>query len=140
MDVPIIPCGITYINKDKWRGQVVVQYGQPIMLSKERLEHFRADKKSEVKKLTDEMEHILYSLTLNSPDWETMRLLHAARRIYFGDQHMTVAEYVEITRRFSQFYMKSKDHPDVQNLRKDIATYQDKLDELHLKDVHVGDL
>lgn len=114
-DVPLIPCGIVYLNKDRWRSPVVIQYeffsidffdlfgryGKPIYLTKERLEAYRyanvpklncciknfcyrQDPKKEVKNFTTEVEHVMYQLTLNSPDWETMKLAHAARRLYMG--------------------------------------------------------
>ena len=75
------------------------RFGKPLYLSQKDLEEYRADKKSAVKKLTKQMEEVLWSLTLNSPDWETMRLLHLTRRIFMGDTKTGLAEYVEITRR-----------------------------------------
>jgi len=50
---------------------------------------------------------------------------------------MNVAEYVEITKRFADFYTKTKDDPDVKDLRKDVQDYQNELDHLHIRDRHV---
>jgi len=101
IEVPIQPCGITYLNKDKWRSQVVIQYGIPFTISKDRLEEYRKDKKAAVKQLTSEMEQLLYTITLNTQDWDTMKIIHVARRIYMDNTSITLPEYVEVTRRFS---------------------------------------
>jgi len=79
----------------------------------------------------------MYQLTLNTPDWDTMKLAHAARRLYMADVTLSLPEYVEVTRRFSDFYNKSKGDQKVEELRADIATYQEKLESLHLQDSQV---
>lgn len=67
-------------------GFVFCSYGKPVQLDRARLDAYRRNPRQEVKQLTQELEHILYSLTLNFPDWETMRLIHAARRYCQQDQ------------------------------------------------------
>jgi hypothetical protein len=49
--------------------------------------------------LTAELEEVLYSVTVNSPDWESLKAIHAARRIYMEGTLLSLAEYVEVTRR-----------------------------------------
>jgi len=136
MDIPIIPCGITYITKHKWRSQVVVHYGAPVY-GTERLAEYREDPKKAVKKFTGELQKIMYSLTVNAPDWETMKVIQMARRIYMGNTKYDVAEYVEILRRFAVFHETLKDTPAVKDLTKEIQSYTDKLHHLHLRDAHV---
>jgi hypothetical protein len=41
--------------------------------------------------------------------------------------------------RFSDFYSKAKDKEEVQQLKNELAAYQERLDKLHLKDYHVRD-
>lgn len=135
--VPIIPCGINYISKDRWRSQVVIHYGKPIIINKERLDAFRKDKKKAVKTLTKELEVILKSLTINAPDWETMKLLKTTRRIYMSDTNMSLAEYVQVNQKFCDVYTMLENDSKVQELRKDIKEYQDSLDRLHLRDSDV---
>jgi len=137
MDIPVVPCGISYITKHKWRSQVVVHYGAPVILGKERLAEYRQDPKKAVKQFTGELQNILYSLTVNAPDWETMKLLQIARRIYMSNTEYNVAEYVEVLRRFSVVHDKLKDTAAVQELKTDLQVYHDKLHHLHLRDAHV---
>jgi len=140
IEVPILPCGITYLNKDKWRSQVFIQYAKPFTISKELINKFKIDKKNAVKNLTTELEEVLYSVTLNSEDWETMKLVHVARRIYMDGKIVTLPEYVEVTRRFASVYEKLKDNPEVQKLRNDLKEYQIKLERIHLRDFHVREI
>ena len=73
-------------KKEKLKNNLLGRYGKPIYLTKERLSAFRNDPKSEVKKFTQELEQVMYQLTLNSPDWETMKLVHTVRRLYMGGE------------------------------------------------------
>jgi glycerol-3-phosphate O-acyltransferase/dihydroxyacetone phosphate acyltransferase len=122
----------------RWRLTIIYRYGKPINLSSAQLRHFKEDPKAAVKKLTEQMEQILYSLTLNTPDLLTMKLAHTVRRIYMGDTPLSLAEYVEVTRRFAHFYANSQDDPTVKALKEDVQKYQQKLDSLYLKDNHVS--
>ena len=148
-DVPVVPCGITYLNKNRWRSQVVIHYGRPMRLTNEMYQRWKRNPKIEVKNLTagrkkktlsflflfderklsdsylfffwwKDLERSLYSLTLNSPDWETMKgseivlscsvifvsetyffplpVLQAVRRIYF-QRNLSLPQYVEVMRR-----------------------------------------
>jgi glycerol-3-phosphate O-acyltransferase/dihydroxyacetone phosphate acyltransferase len=113
-----------------------ISYGKSVLVTKEKLEAFRKNPKEEVKKLTQELEELLLHMTVNAPDWDTMKIIHTARRIYMSDTSSTLglADYVEVTRRFSEFYLKAQDDENVKKLREDIKTYQEKLEQLHLKD------
>jgi 1-acyl-sn-glycerol-3-phosphate acyltransferase len=67
--VKIIPVGITYSTKNRWRSEVVVEYGEPIIRTLDDLEEFQKEPKVVVKKLTDEIAKGVESSTINSPDW-----------------------------------------------------------------------
>eukprot|EP01114_Cavostelium_apophysatum_P012277 TRINITY_DN2728_c0_g1_i1.p1 TRINITY_DN2728_c0_g1~~TRINITY_DN2728_c0_g1_i1.p1 ORF type:complete len:501 (-),score=85.57 TRINITY_DN2728_c0_g1_i1:768-2270(-) len=135
--VPIIPCGLPYISKNRWRCKVVIQYAHPVSITREQLEEFRRDPKMAVKKFTAQLEQVLLSLTVNTEDWETMKIVHAVRRLYMSDTSMNLAQYVEVTRRFADFYSRSKDNKEVKELRVAIQNYQDQLDDLQIRDQHV---
>jgi hypothetical protein len=47
VSVPVVPCGLSYINKHKYRSHVLVEYGKPLFL-----DHSIADKKEQVRDLT----------------------------------------------------------------------------------------
>lgn len=84
--------------------------------------------------MTTQLETILTNLTVNSPDWETLKLINAARRIYMGDTPLGLAEYVEVTRRFTEVYSSIGDKEEVKAIRKDLTEYQEKLEKLRITD------
>eukprot|EP01117_Protostelium_nocturnum_P018553 TRINITY_DN7785_c0_g1_i1.p1 TRINITY_DN7785_c0_g1~~TRINITY_DN7785_c0_g1_i1.p1 ORF type:complete len:478 (-),score=156.24 TRINITY_DN7785_c0_g1_i1:34-1467(-) len=131
-DIPVIPCGITYINKSRWRTQMVLNYGPAINCDADMLQDFRSEPKQTVKRLTLKMQEELWKLTLNGDD-EILRVAHAARRICIGDAPVSVTKYVEFSRRFVTFFGTGRD-PKVMQLNKEIQEYQNQLDKYHLKD------
>eukprot|EP01121_Diplochlamys_sp_Union-15-3_P008186 TRINITY_DN2156_c0_g1_i1.p1 TRINITY_DN2156_c0_g1~~TRINITY_DN2156_c0_g1_i1.p1 ORF type:complete len:233 (+),score=25.36 TRINITY_DN2156_c0_g1_i1:56-754(+) len=68
--VPIVPVGLNYIVKDKWRSSVLIQYGQPINISLSDL-----DDEKVVDHLTNKLEMGLTSVTINAPTWEALKIL-----------------------------------------------------------------
>ncbi|KAI8883908.1 hypothetical protein K501DRAFT_248858 [Backusella circina FSU 941] len=100
-DVQIIPVGITYSTKNRWRSEVVVEYGEPIVRTLEDLEEFQKEPKLSVKKLTDEIAKGVESSTINSPDWDTTNAAKEARFILFGDSRgVRLDEFVHVSQSF----------------------------------------
>jgi len=80
--VTIIPCGLNYIHRHRFRSQVLIEFGEPIVVDGEWLDDFRSDARAAVHKLTDYLAEALAAVTLNAPDWSTLRFVQAARRLY----------------------------------------------------------
>ena len=80
--VTIVPCGLNYIHRHRFRSQVLIEFGEPIVIEDEWLEEFKADEQNTVRKLTEHLALALRNVTLNAPDWRTLRFLQAARRPY----------------------------------------------------------
>eukprot|EP00698_Gefionella_okellyi_P015525 TRINITY_DN4382_c0_g1_i2.p1 TRINITY_DN4382_c0_g1~~TRINITY_DN4382_c0_g1_i2.p1 ORF type:complete len:480 (-),score=89.11 TRINITY_DN4382_c0_g1_i2:1109-2548(-) len=136
--VPFIPAGLTYLRKDKWRSEVVVTFGAPIYMESDRLAAFEADKRGTVKALSKELTQNLQDLTVSADSWETLKLVHAARRLFIPSSELPLNEYVELTRRFSAGYNAHKDEPDVKEFLTELQDYEKELDSLHLHDFHVS--
>jgi len=133
--VTVIPCGLNYIHRHRFRSQVLIEFGPPIDIDEQLLLEYRQDEKKAVKKLTRHLTDALAAVTVNAPDWRTLRFIQTARRLYKpASVVLSPADYVELNRRFMQQYLEFRDDPDLQALQAEIENYQAHLDMLGLKD------
>jgi hypothetical protein len=56
------------------------------------------------------MEEMVRSSTLDSPDWQTLRIAHTARKLYAGElgTRISLSEYVKLTKKFIDLLAKAK--------------------------------
>ena len=136
--VTLVPCGLTYTHRHRFRSQALLHFGKPIVIDEEWLTAYATAEADTVRAFTDHVAGALAKVTLNAPDWETLRFIHAARRLYKPTSaRLTPATYVELSRRFVDGYLASAANPDIQRLRRDVEDYQAHLDLLGLKDHHL---
>lgn len=126
--IQIVPCGLTFIHPKRFRSRVLVQFGPPITVEKS-----HANTAEEVRELTTEIETGLRRLTINAPDWETVRALDVVRRLY-QPQEISIEDRVELARRFNAYYGEIAAEPRVLSLMAKVRAYQQKLDDLGLTD------
>lgn len=124
--IAVVPCGLTFIHPKRFRSRVLVQYGTPLMIEP-------AEDGEAVKRVTGEIGNALRRLTINAPDWETVRALDTVRRLY-QPQEISIEDRVELSRRFNTYYGALADHPKVVAIMSRVLAYQQKLDELGLTD------
>jgi len=133
--VTIIPCGLNYIHRHRFRSQVLIEFGEPILIKDEWLGKFSTDERETVRELTDYLADSLTAVTLNAPDWSTLRFIQAARRLYKpATAHLSPGEYIELNRRFVDTYASNSKEPEMVKFRNDVDDYQSRLDALGLKD------
>ena len=89
--IAVVPCGLTFIHPKRFRSRVLVQYGAPLMIGPS------ATTPDEVRALTGEIDAALRRLTINAPDWETVRALDTVRRLY-QPQEISIEDRVELAR------------------------------------------
>ena len=136
--VRVIPVGLHYRRRDRFRGRVLVQFGRPITLDAGWMEEWKRDARETARKLTQEIELGLRALTLNAPDFDTLRVLDAARRLYVpATRDLSHAEEAEITRRLVQHWEAKKDVPEVRAFYGDVENLVALRDALGISD---GDL
>ncbi len=131
--VCIVPCGLTFIRRKRFRSRVLVQYGPPIEIDAARLAARDADEKAAVRTLTTDLETALRGLTVNAEDWQTVRVLDGVRRLY-QPQKVAIADRTELARRFNLHYPKVSEEPAVKALYAAVTEYLDRLDALALSD------
>lgn len=123
----IVPCGLTYIHRKHFRSRVLVQYGPSIEVPAGGVAP------EAVQALTEEIERGLRALTINAPDWETLRLLDGVRRLY-QPPRIPLAHRVELARRFATGYEKVKGEPEIAEIAARMQRYLDRLDDAGFTD------
>ena len=132
IDVAIVPCGLSYRKRNRLRSRVLVQFGEPLYVDEALLE---GDDREQARALTDDIERLLRSLTINAEDFETLRVLDGVRRLYRPKGHsLSLQEQAEITRRFVDHYERLKDVPEIKALYEDVLDYQNQLDAISFND------
>jgi len=134
-DLVIIPCGLNYIHRHRFRSQVLIEFGAPIEIDEQWTRAYGDDQQATVRDLTDRIGEALSSVTLNAPDWGTLRFIQTVRRLYKPSSAvLTPGQYVELSRRFVDGYLETMDDSDMRRMRRDVENYQARLDMLGLKD------
>lgn len=133
--VRLVPCGLNYIHRHRFRSQVLLEFGEPIVVGEDWAAAFREDARGTVQKLTDLLAEALRGVTLNAPDWQTLRFAQTARRLYKPSSvELAPREYIELNRRFVERYLELAGDPDLEAFRREVEDYQSKLDLLGLRD------
>lgn len=148
--ISIVPCGLTFIHPKRFRSRVLVQYGPALSINSPNstpgqefsglsgvppsAEAAAASPASDaVKTTTGEIDKALRRLTINAPDWETVRALDAVRRLY-QPQGISIEDRIELARRFNAHYAAVAAEPKIRSLMARVQSYQEKLDELGISD------
>lgn len=126
--ITIVPCGLTFIHPKRFRSRVLVQFGPPLVI-----EPTRGDDPASVTAVTAELDAAIRRLTINAPDWETVRALDVVRRLY-QPQEISIEDRVELSRRFNTYYATVAADPRVVDVLDRVRAYQQKLDELGITD------
>lgn len=141
LDVTIVPCGLNYFNPDKFRSRAIVEYGEPLKIDRKLAELFQAggdSRREACGRLLDEIYYSLCSVTINVPDYETLQLVQATRRLYQPtSRKLSTFELLEVTRRFVKGYLAFKDQPKVKKLLDAILEYNKILAHFRLCDHQV---
>ncbi|KAJ2361432.1 Glycerol-3-phosphate/dihydroxyacetone phosphate acyltransferase, partial [Coemansia sp. RSA 2610] len=141
LGLKIVPTGLNYFHPSKFRSRAVIDFGQPIDVPPELVEQYRRGGDAKRQACDAFLETIVEGLkqvTLNTPDLETLKLIQAGRRLYQPTQHsLTMAQQVELTRRFIKGYNVYRDLPEVKELRERIADYNQQLHYYGIRDHQV---
>ena len=135
VQIRIVPCGLNYIHRHRFRSQVLIEFGDPIVIDDKWIQSYKQNERESVRKLTDHLTAALTDVTLNAPDWRTLRIIQTVRRLYKpATSNLTPSEYIELNRRFVEGYLRDIDKPNMQSLSLEVEDYQARLDMLDLKD------
>ena len=148
LNVPIVPVGLSYFRAHRWRGRAVVEYGRPFTIDPATLDDFKAGgskRRAVCSNLLEEVETNMRSVIVSAPDYETLELIHTARRLY-QRKSVRVMETIErqnMTRRFVEGYKRlllkagGNPPPEWLQLQERISAYRNELKDLGIKDYQV---
>ncbi|KAK0547253.1 Glycerol-3-phosphate/dihydroxyacetone phosphate acyltransferase [Tilletia horrida] len=141
LKVRIVPVGLHYFHADKFRSRAVIEFGAPMEVPQDSVAMFKEGgegKKKAVGQCMDLVFDGLKSVTVRAPDYETLMLIQAGRRLYTpSGTHTSLGQVVELNRRFIMGYNKFKDEPRVIALKEDVLKYNRMLSAYGLRDHQV---
>jgi glycerol-3-phosphate O-acyltransferase/dihydroxyacetone phosphate acyltransferase len=133
--VTIVPVGLIYVHRHRFGSQVLTEFGHPIVVGDDWSARFRDDEQRAVRELTDELTEALKAVTINAPDWRTIRFAQITRRLYKPSAApLTPKQYVELNRRFIRGWEDLQGDPELAAFRYAAEDYQARLDMLGLRD------
>ncbi|WVN90869.1 uncharacterized protein L203_106112 [Cryptococcus depauperatus CBS 7841] len=138
----IIPVGIGYVDKTKYRSRVVVRYGEPIYM--EQFEgQFLSDEpganKLAVKELTKTISMEFRKMTVNAPDWDTVFAAKMARELLWPiEDDLSLANFVQVSQTLVDIFCTPNEK--IVNLKKLLATYHRLLQSSRLSNAALVDL
>eukprot|EP01034_Spumella_vulgaris_P024512 gene24512-30866_t len=139
--VPIVPVGLNYFRGHHFRGRVVVEFGQPIHITRELIDKYKESKRLGIQSLLGEVEEGMRSVIVTASNYDELKLIHTVRRLYQrSSTEMETKTKQDLARRFSVAYrlVKEKygDHlpADIAALQKKLESYQDTLETWGLRD------
>jgi glycerol-3-phosphate O-acyltransferase/dihydroxyacetone phosphate acyltransferase len=139
--VKIVPVGLSYFHAHRFRSRAVVEFGTAMDVPTELVEMFKqggSQKRDAVAKFLDLIYDGLKTVTIRAPDYDTLMLIQAVRRLYkTPGQHLTLGQVVELNRRFLEGYVHFKDEPRVKKLRTAVLKYNRLVRDLGLRDHQV---
>ncbi|KAH9997308.1 glycerol-3-phosphate O-acyltransferase [Russula vinacea] len=137
----LVPVGLSYFHAHRFRSRAVIEFGPALDVPEELVEKFRRggpEKREAVSEFLDLVYEALKTVTIRAPDYDTLMLIQAARRLYQPPgRHLTLSQVVELNRRFLHGYSIFKDEPRVQALLNNVLKYNRLLQDLGLRDHQV---
>ncbi|KAJ1660431.1 hypothetical protein IWQ61_000648 [Dispira simplex] len=130
----IVPTGITYTDKRRWRSGCIVMFGEALDVQSY-VADFRKDERQTVKTLTHDLTRAFRKLTINAPDWEAHLLGTKACTIVFSEvTELPPEHFVQVNQDWIDFFVVYTNQPDVDALRHLILDYVRGMDSLKLTD------
>ncbi|SCU93698.1 LADA_0G04456g1_1 [Lachancea dasiensis] len=140
-NVQIVPCGMNYFHPHRFRSRAVIEFGNPITITPELVKQYQdpAKNREAVKELLDKISGGLQAVTVTCPDYETLMVVQAARRLYAGhlSAKLPLSLVIEMNRRLVKGYQTYKDDPRIKKLKEDVLKYNANLRSINIPDHQV---
>lgn len=133
--VRVVPVGLHYRRRDRMRSRVLVQYGQPVVVDDALMAKAAADGQTAARELTASIGMALRAQTINTADFDTLRVLDGVRRLYKPEGvTLSLAQQAELMRRFIEHWERLQLVPEIKQYYSDVESYQLSLRALGLTD------
>lgn len=145
VNVPIVPVGLNYFKGHRFRGRVVVEFGEPIMITQPLHDTYKESKRVGYQTLLQQVEDGMRSVLVTAGTYDELKLIHTTRRLFqrASSGKISTIQKQDMARRFAAAYRLLKERyvdsipKDLELLQKHLEAYQDLLDELGVRDYQV---
>jgi glycerol-3-phosphate O-acyltransferase/dihydroxyacetone phosphate acyltransferase len=125
MSIPIVPVGLNYFRAHRWRGRAIVEYGKPLYIDPNNVDAYKAGgdaRKQVCNDLLRNIESAMRSVIVSTTDYDTMQLIHTARRLYIksSSTRLDSLEKQDLSRRFAEGYRRLLEMPEPPKEWKDL--------------------
>ncbi|CAE6366655.1 unnamed protein product [Rhizoctonia solani] len=143
-DAIVIPVGIVYTEKSRYRSGVIVEFGKPIAVDQYEAKFLseeegaaRACAKNLTKKITSQMR----SSTINAPDWDTMYSAKMARSLLWPRaRSLNLGDFVPVSQVLIDLFSGPNKSPLFESTRKALLKYYSLLQSAKLSHEALADL
>lgn len=134
--VTIVPVGMNYFHAHKFRSRAVIEFGTPIEIDPMLVAQYKGgDRRGATGKVLEIVYEGLAAVTTQAPDYDTLMLVQAVRRLYNPKgKHLPLSMVVELNRRLLRGYNTYKDDPRIQSLKQAVLNYHKTLFRLNVRD------
>jgi glycerol-3-phosphate O-acyltransferase/dihydroxyacetone phosphate acyltransferase len=107
-DLKIVPAGLYYTSKTRFRSSALLYFGDPILVQPVRLEADGTPPRAEVRHLSDQIEVALRAVILDAEHEESLQTIARAERIFSAEPtegvNDSLADELKLQQRFSRAY------------------------------------
>ncbi|KAH8897047.1 hypothetical protein GQ53DRAFT_760256 [Thozetella sp. PMI_491] len=135
----IVPVGMNYFHAHKFRSRAVIEFGPPFEVPRKLVDMYQNNQRRDaIGQLLDTVYQALTAVTVSTPDYDTLMVIQAARRLYNPTgKKLPLPIVVELNRRLAMGYEKYKDDERIVKLQKSVKEYNKQLRYLNLRDHQV---
>ncbi|KAG9096597.1 hypothetical protein FS749_008147 [Ceratobasidium sp. UAMH 11750] len=143
-DAVVIPVGIVYTNKSKYRSSAIIEFGKPISVSRFESEFLSTQEgaaRTCAKALTKQIQSQMLSLTINAPDWETLYSANMTRSLLWPRaKSLKITDFVPVSQVLVDLFSAPNSSPSFEPARKALLTYHSLLEHAKLSHEALADL
>lgn len=135
----IVPVGMNYFHAHKFRSRAVVEFGSPFEIPSNLVEMYKNNQRRDaIGQTLDMVYQALSAVIVSTPDYDTLMVIQAARRLYNPTgKKLPLPIVVELNRRLALGYERYKDDPRIVKLRENVKEYNKQLRYLNIRDHQV---
>lgn len=135
----IMPVGMNYFHAHKFRSRAVVEFGPPFEIPAELVKMYKSGQRRDaIAQLLEMVHQSLAAVTVSTPDYDTLMLIQAARRLYNPTgKKLPLPVVVELNRRLAMGFDKYKDDERVRKVQVAVNDYNRQLRYLNIRDHQV---
>ncbi|KAF2749417.1 CTR1 suppressor protein [Sporormia fimetaria CBS 119925] len=138
-NLKIIPVGMNYFHAHKFRSRAVIEFGNALDVPLDLVDKYVAGERREaIGSMLEKVREALLSVTVTAPDYDTLMLIQAVRRLYNPKgKRLPLPWVIELNRRLIKGYERYKDDERIIDLKKSVLDYNRRLFAVGIRDHQV---